>query len=277
MGKVCKKCSHENRDGAIYCESCNEMLSILGKSVSHESETIKVEQREQSKQPEEPSKISQGSPVYKSITEGNGSNEPGIKRSSDQKKKNGCLTCAVVGLIVLALIFIGIPVGAYLYIQGCLDEYAVTEPIKITPHKSSERVTDKVSSKIERFINGKAKIINLSADELNTYVASKEHLAKNLYFHLNRDLLRIKYNIPIAIFEDRYLSGRIDIKANTSNGKPNVKVTNILLEKGSLSVDEIKELRQLNLFKSINEVGLIDLSKVKSIDIRNNKIQVILK
>ena len=247
MGKVCEKCNHENSEGAIYCESCNEMLNVLGGSSK---------------------KNGDAAPVEKEVYE-----PPKPKEEEPKKKKSGCLLLGCIGLLLVVGIIAAIPVTAYFY----ADDYLTTSPISITPRKSSASDQKRVSAKIEKFTNGDTKVISLSASELNTLVASNDDLKSFFYFHLNKDLLRIKANLPVPILGEKYLSARIDVKASGRDENVSINVTNILLEKGALSPDLIEAIREINFFDLLKENNSSSSIELKSVEIKNDRLQIISK
>jgi len=248
MGKTCSKCNHENGEGAIYCENCNEQLSIFGSSA-----------RKNDAPPPPQEEVYEAPPA----------------QPVEKPKKGGCLKigCALA-LICLLLVVCAIG-GAYYYVDSQLDQFLVTTPIEITPRKTLPSEIEKIQQKMDAFANGETKTLSLSDLELNALCSEEPELKNNLYFHINRDLLRIKGNIPVPLF-NKYLSGRVDIIAKTVNGKNVVNIVRISPEKGAISADALKELKSLNLIDfAKKEAGVLD--EIKSINIANGKLTITKK
>lgn len=244
MGKTCSKCNHENGDAAIYCENCNEQLSVFGSS-ARKNDAPPPAQKEVYEAPP--------APVV------------------EEPKKGGCLKVGCIIIIAIILLIAGAIAGAYYYVDSQLNQYLVTTPIEITPRKALPNEIKRVKQKVDAFKSGDTKTISLTAIELNTLCAEEPELKENIYFHMNRDLLRIKGNIPVPMF-GKFLSGRVDIKAKTVNGEVSINIVGISPEKGTISSDVLDELRSMNLMDFAEEgTGLDD---IKSISIANGKLTI---
>lgn len=244
MSKTCNKCNHENGDSAIYCENCNEQLSIFGNS-ARRNDAPPPEQKE----------------VYEAPPE----------RPVEKPKKSGCLR---YGCLFVLLIILAITCGLY-YVKGQLETFMVATPMEITPRRYLPAELAKVKQKLESFKSGASKTLSLTAIELNTLCAENPELKNNVFFHMNRDLMRIKGNIPVPVL-GYYISGRVDIKIKTVNDEIEVNVVGITPEKGSISEETLEILSTINLMDHARSNAAI-MQNVKSVDIAKGKITITKK
>jgi len=256
MSKTCEKCGHQNPPTAIYCENCKELLSVFGGAARRNDEPPPQQEE-----------------VYEA--------PPKVEEQSEKKGGKGCLTCGCIGLIVIVLLIGGMIGGGAFYANKVIEPYITETPIKITPYKATESEMTKVQKKVDAVKDGSSKVLFLTGNELNTLVAMNPdtaQLSENVYFYIIKDVMRIKGNIPIPVI-NKYLSGRIDVRAKTTGKDIAINIISIVLEKGTIPPESMNEIQRMNLYDQIktNPQSSEAASQISAINIANGRLQIMYK
>lgn len=226
-----------------------------------------------------------------------GQRNPG---SVPQKSGKGCFFWGCMTLIVLTIVSV---LGIWLILMGVrkqVDSFIADEPVDIQIYQPTGEEVQLAKSKLadlqKAVDEGQATTVSLTADDLNTLVATEKDLQDlkgKLFFKIDeQDLLGAQASIPLSMlaqvplinlltdWEGKHLNGDVDLKINTANDQVQVYIQDIQVKGEPLSEDVMREIRNKDLLNELrtqqDPQAQQNLRKfeetVESIDVRDGQL-----
>jgi uncharacterized protein YxeA len=253
MGKVCAKCQHDNNAGAIYCENCNEKLSILGSARTKDKEPPK----------EGSSNLYEEPPKGRSI-------KTGKSKTSSDSEGSGCFKIILIILVVL-IATIG---GAGYYLFQEFSKYTSDKPLKL-PQKDYNKINQNINQKIERAQKMKVKRVSLNSDELDALLfKTNMELKKVSQLYIRGNAIHLKVSKQVG---EKYLNFDLSFKIKNSKEGLSITINNIYLENGKLSKEIEDKLKEFDIVELIQKENPDIFKQIKSIKVISGKAEVILQ
>lgn len=205
-----------------------------------------------------------------------------------QQKKRGCFFYGCLTAIVISIVLIiGVFVGVRYFRNVLIDNYTQTTPMALPPLDSSTESYLRVKSRVETFQttirSGKAATLELTAAEINTYLASQPGLEGQTDFFrvsIDGDQLGGVVSFPFDYegHHDRYVNGMVKLKISMKDGQLSGHVLNVQVGNNTLPQEVMSRFLGDDIFSEMSPEAkkelLEALSGVRSIVVEGGKLKL---
>lgn len=189
----------------------------------------------------------------------------------------------------LTLVLLGIAVGgctgffAYVLYKGALDATSTTPvPVEVYTLKPGE--AEDLAKRLAEFeraagAGGPAEL-ELSADDLNAYIASNQELqgwAGKAYLRIEGDQVFMDVSLPledVPFLSGRYFNGKLGVKLGLVDGRLIAFPESAIVNDKPVNEDLMKQVREQDILKATRrEGGIADFrTKANSLEVRDGRI-----
>ena len=195
------------------------------------------------------------------------------------------------------LIALGIVVGIFLIVTGIVAYKGYSmykEAISWTDDKPVELNIPEVSEEKKKSADEKLKLLiesvdksrggsySFDADELNALIAEDPAFSGKAVFVIKGDEVKAKVSFPLDMipgFGGRYMNGDITLTPGMENGRPVVKVSDLVVNGKHPPEDFMKGIKKTNAlegsYKDPERAKVLE--RIKNITVENGEIKIELK
>jgi hypothetical protein len=197
----------------------------------------------------------------------------------------GCMTIAVLGLLMLILLGAGAYYGYRLakdFVQEYTEDSPVPVPIVVMPEGELKAVEDRVKAFQEALKAGKAtEPLVLTADEINAQIAAIPGWKGKLAVDFTGDKIRGEVSIPLeslgfpanVLFPGKYLNGNATLAVRIEKGELFVTIESLEVRGKKVPANVIEVIRNDNLGREAkNSTNAPLLARIESITIKDGKL-----
>jgi hypothetical protein len=199
----------------------------------------------------------------------------------------GCVTVAVIGLLVLLLLGAGAYYGYRIakdFVQEYTEDAPVPVPVVAMPEGERQAVEERVKAFKEALKAGKpAEPLVLTADEINALIAAFPGWKGRVAVDLSGDNIRAEVSIPLesfgfpanVLFPGKYLNGIATLDVRIEKDELVVTIESLEVKGKPVPDDVIKVLRNDNFgLEARNPTNAPMLARIESIVIKDGKLIV---
>jgi len=195
------------------------------------------------------------------------------------------------------LIALGIVIGVFLIVTGIVaykgysmykEAVAWTDdkPVELNIPVIAEDVRDAADSKLKSFMEAVDKnesgTFEFNEEELNALIAEDPAFSGKAVFRIDGNEVGASVSFPLDMipgFNGRYLNGDIKLTAGMENGRPVVRVTDLIVNGKHPPEDFMQGIRKTNALEGSykDPERAKALNRIKNIVFENGKIKIELK
>jgi hypothetical protein len=190
----------------------------------------------------------------------------------------GCLSLAVIGLLVIAL-----GVAIYLVVKGWINNYTDTAPASVEKVEYLPAKMQALRAQLTDFMNALERGTNevelvLTADDLNALIAQEKGIQGRLFVRID-DRIKGELSLPLEDIgplklKGRYLNGAVTFKVALANGALDVRLDDVTVKGKPLPGMLSSEFKNRNLAQNFQNdpQTATNLAKLESVQITNGTV-----
>jgi hypothetical protein len=211
---------------------------------------------------------------------------PGMANEANPPRKRGCFFYGCLTLIVAMLILAVASIVAFRYFQRKVTEYADTKPMPIEKGDASPAKLNALQKRIDAFreglSSGSSQELALSADEINTLLASQPDLqvySARMSAFIEGDQLKAKLSWPLDEIglKGRYFNGTGTLKVSASKGDIDLHIDNLKTQSDKpLPEPFIEKLRRHDFADDLQRDAqtAAALRQIDSVEVKDGRVIV---
>jgi hypothetical protein len=190
----------------------------------------------------------------------------------------GCLSLAVLGLLVIVLV-----VAGYLVAKGWINSYTEATPTQVEKVEYPPAKMDALRARLTAFKDALDQGTNqielvLTADDLNVLISQEKELQSKLFVRID-DRIKGELSLPLGDIgplklKGRYLNGSVAFKVALMNGTPEVRLDEVTVKGKPLPGMLLSELKNQNFAQDFQNdpQTATNIAKFESVQITNGTV-----